>query len=46
VSCTADSGNAYRVLVGIREKNKPLEGFRRMWEDRIKMNLQEVGWEA
>jgi hypothetical protein len=42
VSCTADSGGAYRVLVGRHEENKPLEGFRHMWKDRIKMNLQEV----
>ena len=32
------------VLVGKRERKKPLGRPRRRWEDNIKMDLQEVGW--
>jgi hypothetical protein len=32
-----------RVLVGKPEGKRPLGGFRRGWEDNIKMDLQEVG---
>jgi len=46
VSCTADSGGAYRVLVGRSEGKKPLGGLRHTWEDRFKMDRQEVGWGA
>jgi hypothetical protein len=37
---------AYRVLVGRPEERSPLGRPRRRWEDNIKMDLQEVGWEA
>jgi hypothetical protein len=37
---------AYRVLVGRPEGRKPLGRPRRRWEDNIKMDLQEVGWEG
>jgi len=33
----------YRVLVGKREGKRPLGRPRRRWEDKIKMDLQEVG---
>jgi hypothetical protein len=33
----------YRVLVGKPEGNRPLGKPRRIWEDNIKMDLQEVG---
>jgi hypothetical protein len=33
----------YRILVGKREGNRPLGRPRRRWEDKIKMELQEVG---
>jgi hypothetical protein len=33
----------YRVLVGKPEGKRPLERPRRIWEDNIKMDLQEVG---
>ena len=35
----------YRVLVGKPEGKKPLGRPRRGWEDNIKIDLQEVGWE-
>jgi hypothetical protein len=34
---------AYRVLVGRPEGKKPLGRLRHLWEDNIKMDLQEVG---
>ena len=36
----------YRVLVGKPKGNRPLGRPRRRWEDNIKMDLQDVGWEA
>ena len=33
----------YRVLVGKHEGKRPLGKPRRIWEDNIKMDLQEVG---
>jgi hypothetical protein len=37
---------AYRILVGRSEGRRLLGRPRRRWEDNIKMDLQEVGWEA
>ena len=37
------SRNAYRVLVGIPEGKRPLGRSRRRWEDKIKIDLREVG---
>ena len=34
---------AYMVLVGKRERKRPLGKPRRRWDDNIKMDLQEVG---
>jgi hypothetical protein len=36
----------YRVLVGKPEGKRTLGRPWRRWEDNIKMDLQEVGWEA
>jgi hypothetical protein len=36
---------AYRILVGRLEGRRPLRRPRRRWEDNIKTDLQEVGWE-
>jgi hypothetical protein len=38
--------NVYRVLVGKPEGKRRLERPRRRWEDGIKMNLREIGWEG
>jgi hypothetical protein len=38
--------NVYRVLVGKLERKIPLERPRRRWEDGIKMDLMEIGWEG
>jgi hypothetical protein len=37
---------ASRVLVGKPEGRRPLGRPRRRWEDNIKMDIREVGWEA
>jgi hypothetical protein len=37
----------YKVLVGNTEaKKKTLGGPRHRWEDRIKIDLREIGWEV
>jgi hypothetical protein len=38
--------NVYRVLMGKPEGTRPLEKPRRRWEDGIKMDLRETGWEV
>ncbi|KAJ4444125.1 hypothetical protein ANN_05914 [Periplaneta americana] len=38
--------NAYRVLVGRPEGKRPLGRPRRRWEDNIKMDLREVGYDG
>ena len=38
---------AYKVLVGKAErKKKPLGILRRLWEDDIKADFKEIGWEG
>jgi hypothetical protein len=38
--------NVYRVLVGKPEGKRPIGRWRRRWEDGIKMDLREIGWEG
>jgi hypothetical protein len=38
--------NAYRILVGIPERKRPLGRPRRRWVDNIKMDLREIGWDG
>ncbi|KAJ4426265.1 hypothetical protein ANN_27077 [Periplaneta americana] len=40
-----ESRNAYRLLVGRSEGKRPLGRPRRRWEDNIKMDLREVGYD-
>ncbi|KAJ4437318.1 hypothetical protein ANN_17456 [Periplaneta americana] len=40
-----ESRNAYRVLYGRPKGNRPLGRPRRRWEDNIKMDLREVGYD-
>jgi hypothetical protein len=37
---------SYRALVGKPEGRRSLGRPRRRWEDNIKMDLREVGWEG
>ena len=41
-----DKRGAYRVFIGRPERKRPLGRHRLRWEDKIKMDLQEVGWGA
>jgi hypothetical protein len=44
VARMGDKINAYRLLVGKPEGNRPLGRPRRRWLDNIKMDLLEIGW--
>jgi hypothetical protein len=43
VARMGDGRGVYRVLVGRPEVKRPLERPRRSWEDKIKMDLREIG---
>ncbi|KAJ4446015.1 hypothetical protein ANN_12701 [Periplaneta americana] len=45
VARMGESRNAYRVLVGRPEGKRPLGRPRRRWEDNIKMDLREMGYD-
>ncbi|KAJ4446909.1 hypothetical protein ANN_13610 [Periplaneta americana] len=45
VARMGESRNAYRVLVGRPERERPLGRPRRRWEDNIVMDLREVGYD-
>jgi hypothetical protein len=38
--------NVYKILVGKPEWKRPLVRSRRRWEDNIRIDLREVGWES
>jgi hypothetical protein len=38
--------NVYNILVGKPERKRPLGRPRCRWEDHIRMNLREIGWEG
>jgi hypothetical protein len=38
--------NVYKILVGKPEGKTPLGRPRRMWEDSLKMDLKDIGWEG
>jgi hypothetical protein len=38
--------NLYKVLMGKPEEKRPLGRPRRRWEDGIRMDLREIGWES
>jgi hypothetical protein len=38
--------NAYEILVGKPKGMRPLIRFRHRWENNIRMDLKEVGWEG
>jgi hypothetical protein len=43
-STNGEKRNAYRLLVGKPEGQRPLGRPRRRWADNIRMDLGEVGW--
>jgi hypothetical protein len=46
VARMSDKTSAYRILVVRPEGKRPLGRPRRRWEDKIKMNLREIGWDG
>jgi hypothetical protein len=44
VASMTEKRNAYRILVGRPEGTRPLGRHRHRWEDIIKMDLREMGW--
>jgi hypothetical protein len=38
--------NANKILVGKPEGRRPLGRLRRRWEDNIRIDLWEIGWEG
>ena len=47
IPCTlTHGGELYKVLVGKPERKRPLGRPRSRWEDNIKMDLHEAGWEG
>jgi len=38
--------NSYKILVGKLEGKTPLGRQRRRWEDNIRIDLREIGWEV
>jgi hypothetical protein len=46
VARMGETRNAYRILVGKPEGNRPLGRRRRRWVDNIKMDLGEIGWDS
>jgi hypothetical protein len=44
VACLGERSGAYRIFVGRPEGRRALGRPRHIWEDNIKMELQEVGW--
>jgi hypothetical protein len=45
VACIVQVINAYKILVRKSEGKRPRGRRRRRWEDNIRMDLREVGWE-
>jgi hypothetical protein len=45
VACLGEERNVYKDLVGKPEGKRPLGRPRHRWEDGIRMNLKEIGWE-
>jgi hypothetical protein len=46
VARIGDRRNAYNILVGKPEGERPLRRPRRRWEDNIRLDLREIGWEG
>jgi hypothetical protein len=37
---------AYKILVGMPERKRPLGRLRRRWKYNIKMDIRETGWDG
>jgi hypothetical protein len=45
VALICEIRNAYKILVGKPEEKRPRGRPRHRWEDNIRMDLEEIGWE-
>jgi hypothetical protein len=45
VACRGDTRDAYGVLLQKPEGKRPCERLRQIWNDNIKTDLKEIGWE-
>jgi hypothetical protein len=45
-ACSTQMSNAYKILVGKPEGNRPLRRPRNRWEYHIRMDLRETEWEG
>ena len=41
-----EGGSAFKILTGKPTGNRPLGRLRRIWEDNIRMDLEEIGINA
>jgi hypothetical protein len=41
-----ETRNAYRILLGKTEGNRPLGRPRRRWVDKTKIDIGEIGWDG
>jgi hypothetical protein len=46
IVCMGEMKNTYKILTGKPEGKKPVGGSRRIWEDNIRMESSETGWET
>jgi hypothetical protein len=44
-ACNRKVRNAYNTFAGSLERKRPLRRPRHRWEDKIRMDLRETGWE-
>jgi hypothetical protein len=38
--------NVYKILIGKADGKRPLGSSRRRWEDNIRIDVREIGWEV
>jgi hypothetical protein len=46
VACIEEMKNAYKISVEKPERKRIFGSRRHRWEDNIKMDLREIGWEV
>jgi hypothetical protein len=46
MACMGEDRKVYKVLVGKSKGKRPFERLRHRWEDGIKMDHTEIGWEV
>jgi hypothetical protein len=46
VACMGEMRNTYKILFGKPEGKRSLRTLRRRWDDNIRKDLREIGWEG